>query len=81
MRNNELFIKKIIRFIFLKNEVFLGCCSVQQPFFIALSASRNSNYPQFNKLRVVPKDDSETTNAFLSQSLVLSKRQNIKHRW
>lgn len=73
----NFFIKKIIRFIFLKNECFLGCCSVQQPFFIALSASRNSNYPQFNKLRAVPKDDSETTNAFLSQSLVLSKDRTL----
>ena len=71
----NFFIKKIIRFIFLKNEV-LGCCSVQQPFFIALSASRNSNYPQFNKLRVVPKDDSETTNAFCHSHLFYQKTEH-----
>ena len=58
-----------------------GCGTEQQPFFIALSTSRNNNYPQFIKLRAVPKDDSETTNDFLTHSLVLSKRQNIKSRW
>lgn len=41
--------------------------------FIAPSTNRNNNYPQFIKLIAVPKDDSETTNAFLTQSLVLSK--------
>ena len=50
-----------------------GCGTEQQPFFIALSTGRNSNYPQFIKFRAVPKDGSETTNAFLTQSLVLSK--------
>ena len=48
-----------------------GCGTEQQPFFIAFSTGRNSNYPQFIKLRAVPKDDSETTNAFLTQALVL----------
>lgn len=46
-------------------------------FFIALSTSRNNNYPQFIKLRAVPKDDIETTNAFLTQSLVLSKDRTL----
>ena len=46
-------------------------------FFIALSTGRNSNYPQFIKLRAVSKDDSETTNAFLTQSLVLSKDRTL----
>ena len=46
-------------------------------FFIALSTGRNSNYPQFIKLRSVSKDDSETTNAFLTQSLVLSKDRTL----
>ena len=50
-----------------------GYGTKQQPFFITLSTGRNNNYPQFLKLRAVPKDDSETTNAFLTQSLVLSK--------
>ena len=54
-----------------------GCGTEQQPFFIALSTSRNNNYPQFIKLRAVPKDDSETTNAFLTQSLVLSKDRTL----
>ena len=49
----------------------------QQPFFIALSTDRNSNYPQFIKLRAVTKDDSETVNAFLPQSLVLSKDRTL----
>ena len=46
-------------------------------FSIAFSTGRNSNYPQFIKLRAVPKDDSETTNAFLTQSLVLSKDRTL----
>ena len=50
-----------------------GCGTEQQPFFIALSTDRNSNYPQFIKLRAVTKDDGETRNTFLTQSLVLSK--------
>ena len=54
-----------------------GCGTEQQPFFIALSTSRNNNYPQFIKWRAVPKDDSETTNAFLTQSLVLSKDRTL----
>ena len=53
-----------------------SCGTEQQPFFIALSTSRNNNYPQFIKLRAVPKDDSET-NAFLTQSLVLSKDRTL----
>lgn len=55
-----------------------GCGTEQQPFFIAFSTGRNSNYPQFIKLRAVPKDDSETTNAFLTQALVLSKDRTLK---
>ena len=54
-----------------------GCGTEQQPFFIALSTDRNSNYPQFIKLRAVTKDDSETRNAFLTQSLVLSKDRTL----
>ena len=54
-----------------------GCGTEQQPFFIALSTDRNNNYPQFIKLRTVPKDDSETTNAFLTLSLVLSKDRTL----
>ena len=54
-----------------------GCGTEQQPFFIALSTNRNNNYTQFIKLRAVPKDDSETTNAFLTQSLVLSKDRTL----
>lgn len=54
-----------------------GCGTEQQPFFIALSTSRNNNYPQFIKLRAVPKDDSETTNALLTQSIVLSKDRTL----
>ena len=54
-----------------------GCGTEQQPFFIALSTSRNNNYPQFIKLRAVPKDDREITNAFLTQSLVLSKDRTL----
>ena len=38
-----------------------------------MSTDKNNNYPQFIKLRAVPKDDSETTNAILTHSLVLSK--------
>ena len=38
-----------------------------------MSTDRNSNYPQFIKLRAVTKDDGETRNTFLTQSLVLSK--------
>ena len=51
--------------------------TVPQPFFIALSTGRHDNYPQFIKLRAVPKDESETTNAFLTQSLVLSKDRTL----
>ena len=54
-----------------------GCGTEQQPFFIALSTDRNSNYPQIIKLRAVTKDDSETVNAFLPQSLVLSKDRTL----
>ena len=51
-----------------------GCGTEQQPFFIALSTSRNNNYPQFIKLRAVPKDDSETTNAFLTVTCSIKDR-------
>ena len=54
-----------------------GCGTEQRPFFIALSTNRNNNYPQFIKLRAVLRDDSETTNAFLTQSLVLSKDRTL----
>ena len=54
-----------------------GCGTEQQPFFIALSTDRNSNYPHFIKLRAVTKDDSETVNSFLTQSLVLSKDRTL----
>lgn len=54
-----------------------GYGTEQQPFFIALSTNRNNNYPQFIKLRAVPKDDSETTNTFLTQSLVLSNDRTL----
>lgn len=54
-----------------------GSGTEQQPFFIALSTGRNNNYPQFIKLRAVPKDDSETTNTFLTQVLVPSKDRTL----
>ena len=47
-------------------------------FSIVLSTNRNNNYPQFIKLRAVLRDDSETTNAFLTQALVLSKDRTLK---
>ena len=55
-----------------------GCGTEQQPFFIALSTDKNNNYPQFIKLRAVPKDDSETTNDTFTCSI---KRQDIEYRW
>ena len=54
-----------------------GCGTEQQPFFIALSTDKNNNYPQLIKLRTVLKDDRETTNSFLTQSLVLSKDRTL----
>lgn len=46
-------------------------------FFHSSVNRQNNNYPQFIKLRAVPKDDSETTNAFLTHSLVLSKDRTL----
>ena len=58
-----------------------GCGTEQQPFFIALSTDKNSNYPQFIKLRAVTKDDSETTKCISDAVTCSIKRQSIKHRW
>ena len=44
---------------------------------VTITTSRNNNYPQFIKLRAVPKDDREITNSFLTQSLVLSKDRTL----
>ena len=42
-----------------------------------MSTNKDNKYPQFVKLREISKDDSETTNAFLTQSLVLSKERTL----
>ena len=60
-----------------KNQDIRAVVQNNSLFSIVLSTNRNNNYPQFIKLRAVLRDDSETTNAFLTQSLVLSKDRTL----
>ena len=60
-----------------KNQDIRAVVRKHSLFFIALSTRRNSTHLQFLKLRAVPKDDSEITNSFLTQSLVLSKDRTL----
>lgn len=56
-----------------KEEGHQGLGTEKQAFIVALSTRRENSYPMYVKLQPIQSDNKETTNAFLSKSIVMSK--------